>query len=52
MPATLMFIGAIRVLQNTLLIVSPPILIIGVVMSVSIVKMLNEDFPRDAPTKS
>ena len=46
------FIGGIRVLQTTLLVVSLPILIIGVVMSVSIVKTLNEDFPKDAPTKS
>jgi len=52
MPAALMFIGGIRVLQTTLLVVSLPILIVGVVMSVSIVKTLNEDFPKDAPIKS
>jgi BCCT family betaine/carnitine transporter len=52
MPATLMFIGGIQVLQTTLLVVSLPILIIGVVMSVSIVKSLNEDFPRETQTRS
>jgi len=47
MPATLMFIGGITVLQTTLLVVSLPILVVGVVMSVSILKTLHADYPRD-----
>lgn len=43
MPAALMFVGGITVLQTTLLVVSLPILIVGVVMSVSIVQTLKED---------
>jgi BCCT family betaine/carnitine transporter len=46
MPATLMFIGGITVLQTTLLVVSLPILLVGVVMSVSILKTLHADYPQ------
>ena len=52
MPATLMFIGGIKVLRTTLLVVSLPILVVGVVMSVSIIKTLNEDFPKESAVKS
>ncbi len=45
LPVTFMFIGGIKVLQTTLLVVSLPILVVGVVMSVSLVKSLNEDYP-------
>ena len=43
MPITLMFIGGLRVMQVTLLIVSLPILVVGVVMTVSLVKSLQAD---------
>lgn len=45
LPATFMFIGGIKVLQTTLLVVSLPILVVGVAMSVSLVKSLTEDYP-------
>jgi len=45
LPVTFMFIGGIKVLQTTLLVVSLPILVVGVVMSVSLVKSLGEDYP-------
>ncbi|RLA27643.1 MAG: BCCT family transporter [Gammaproteobacteria bacterium] len=45
LPITFMFIGGIKVLQTTLLVVSLPILVVGVVMSVSLVKSLREDYP-------
>lgn len=44
MPITLMFIdGGLKVMQVTLLVVSLPILIVGVVMSVALVKSLKAD---------
>jgi BCCT family betaine/carnitine transporter len=45
LPVTFMFIGGIKVLQTTLLVVSLPILVVGVVMSVSLMKSLGEDYP-------
>ena len=45
LPVTFMFIGGIKILQTTLLVVSLPILVVGVVMSVSLVKSLGEDYP-------
>ena len=42
LPVTLMFIGGLRVMQVTLLIVSAPILIVGVAMSVSLMRSLRE----------
>ena len=42
MPVTLMFIGGLRVMQVTLLIVSAPILIVGIAMSVSLMRSLRE----------
>jgi BCCT family betaine/carnitine transporter len=46
LPATLLFIGGITVLQTTLLVVSLPIMIVGIVMSVSVVKSLQHDYPK------
>lgn len=43
MPITLIFIGGLKVMQVTLLIVSLPIMIVGVLMSVSLVKTLRAD---------
>ena len=43
MPVALMFIGGLKVMQATLLVVSLPILIVGVVMSISLVKSLKAD---------
>ena len=40
LPIALMFIGGLRTMQVTLLIVSLPILVVGVAMSVSLVKSL------------
>jgi len=45
MPITLLFIGGLRVMQLVLLIVSVPILITGVLMSVSLVRSLKEQNP-------
>lgn len=42
MPVTLMFIGGLRVMQVTLLIVSAPILVVGVAMSISLMRSLRE----------
>lgn len=43
LPITLMFIGGLKVMQATLLVVSSPILIVGIVMSVALVKSLKSD---------
>ncbi len=40
LPITLMFIGGLKVMQVILLVVSAPILVVGVVMSVALVKSL------------
>ena len=45
LPLTLMFVGGLRVLQTATLVASLPILIVGVFMSVSLVKELAEDHP-------
>jgi len=42
LPVTLMFIGGLRVMQVTLLIVSAPILVVGIAMSVSLMRSLRE----------
>lgn len=47
LPATFLFIGGITVLQTTLLVVSLPVLIVGIVMTVSLVKSLKTDHPRE-----
>jgi BCCT family betaine/carnitine transporter len=46
LPIALMFIGGLRVLQVVLLVVSLPILIVGVVMCVALVKSLRQDHPK------
>jgi len=43
MPMTLIFIGGLRVMQVVLLIVSLPILAVGVVMTISLLKSLHAD---------
>jgi BCCT family betaine/carnitine transporter len=43
LPLTLMFIGGLTVIQSATLIVSLPLLAVGVLMSVSLVKQLRED---------
>jgi BCCT family betaine/carnitine transporter len=43
LPISLMFIGGLKTMQVVLLIVSLPILIVGIVMSVSLVKSLQAD---------
>jgi BCCT family betaine/carnitine transporter len=45
LPIMLMFIGGLKVMQVVLLIVSAPILIVGVIMCVSLVRSLREDHP-------
>lgn len=44
LPITLLFVSGLTTLQTVLLIVSLPILLIGVTMSVALVKSLREDF--------
>lgn len=51
LPITLMFIGGLKVMQVTLLIVSAPILVVGVFMSVALVKTLQAD-ARQRETES
>jgi BCCT family betaine/carnitine transporter len=43
LPISLMFIGGLKTMQVVLLIVSLPILVVGVLMSVSLVKSLRAD---------
>ncbi|MDH4071798.1 MAG: BCCT family transporter [Gammaproteobacteria bacterium] len=45
LPITLLFIGGLKVMQVVLLVVSLPIMIVGVVMCVSLVRSLREDHP-------
>lgn len=45
LPITLLFIGGLKVMQVVLLIVSVPILVVGVVMCVALVKSLKENNP-------
>ena len=45
LPIMLMFIGGLKAMQSVLLVVSLPVLIVGVLMSVSLVKSLRNDFP-------
>jgi BCCT family betaine/carnitine transporter len=44
LPITLMFIGGLKVMQVVLLIVSVPILIVGIFMTVALTRSLREDF--------
>lgn len=43
LPLTLMFVGGLRVMQTAVLVVSLPILVVGVYMSVALVKQLAAD---------
>ena len=45
LPISLMFIGGLKAMQSVLLLVSLPILLVGVLMSVSLVKSLRADHP-------
>ena len=45
LPIALMFIGGLKAMQSVLLVVSLPILVVGVLMSVSLVKSLKADHP-------
>jgi BCCT family betaine/carnitine transporter len=45
MPITLLFVGGLRTVQVMLLIASTPILFVGVVMTYSLVKSLQQDHP-------
>jgi BCCT family betaine/carnitine transporter len=44
LPLTLMFIGGLKVVQSATLIVSLPLIAVGGLMSVSLVKQLKKDF--------
>ena len=48
LPITLLFIGGLKVMQVVLLIVSVPILVVGVVMSVALIRTLREDYSLSA----
>ena len=43
LPITLLFIGGLKVMQVVLLVVSVPILVVGVVMTLALVRSLRED---------
>jgi BCCT family betaine/carnitine transporter len=45
LPIALMFIGGLKAMQSVLLVVSLPILVVGILMSVSLVKSLQADHP-------
>jgi len=45
LPITLMYIGGIKVAQTAVLLVSLPLLGVGVLMSVALVKSLRQDHP-------
>ena len=45
LPISLMFIGGLKAMQSVLLVVSLPILVVGVLMAVSLVKSLQADHP-------
>ncbi len=45
LPITLLYIGGLQVMQVVLLIVSVPILIVGIFMCVALVKALQQDQP-------
>jgi BCCT family betaine/carnitine transporter len=44
LPITLMFVGGLKVVQSATLVVSLPLIFIGGLMSVSLVKQLKKDF--------
>jgi BCCT family betaine/carnitine transporter len=45
LPITLMYVGGIKVAQTAVLLVSLPLLAVGVLMSVALVKSLQQDQP-------
>ena len=45
LPIALMFIGGLKAMQSVLLVVSLPVLVVGVLMAVSLVKSLRADHP-------
>jgi BCCT family betaine/carnitine transporter len=45
MPITLLYVGGLKTIQVMLLITSTPILVVGVFMSYSLVRTLQQDFP-------
>jgi BCCT family betaine/carnitine transporter len=46
LPVSLMFIGGLKAMQSVLLVVSLPILVVGVLMSIALVKSLRADHPE------
>lgn len=44
LPLTLMFIGGLKVVQSATLVVSLPLIVVGGLMSVALVKQLRQDF--------
>ena len=49
LPVTLMFIdGGLKVILSTTIIVSLPLLVVGVMMCISLLKMLREDHPQQS----
>jgi BCCT family betaine/carnitine transporter len=48
LPITLMYIGGIKVAQTVVLLVSLPILFVGILMSVALVKTLRQDFEAES----
>ena len=49
LPISLLFIGGLQVMQVVLLVVSVPILIVGIFMCVSLVRSLQQDYPEHHP---
>jgi BCCT family betaine/carnitine transporter len=47
LPVTLMFVGGLKVIQSASLVVSLPLIFIGVLMAVSLVKQLGKDHDRN-----
>jgi len=43
LPLTLMFVGGLKVIQSASLVVSLPLIFIGILMAVSLVKQLGKD---------
>jgi BCCT family betaine/carnitine transporter len=43
LPITLMFVGGLKVVQSATLVVSLPLIFVGILMSVSLVKQLKND---------
>ena len=50
LPVTLMFVGGLRVVQTAALIASAPLVLVGFVMVASLLRQLQHDHPKFAPT--